>query len=64
VIKDKLKELLYFHQRKIGEVGGRAFVDSAPVLDKAWAKKAGMGWIGKNSNLLNKKAGSFFFWPS
>jgi epoxyqueuosine reductase len=46
---------------QIGEVNGRAFVDSAPVLDKAWAKKAGLGWIGKNSNLLNKQTGSFFF---
>lgn len=61
VIKDKLKLLLQIINEKIGEVGGRAFVDSAPVLDKAWARKAGMGWIGKNSNLLNKKAGSFFF---
>ena len=61
VIKDKLRQLLQIINEKIGEVGGRAFVDSAPVLDKAWAKKAGMGWIGKNSNLLNKKAGSFFF---
>jgi epoxyqueuosine reductase len=61
VIKDKLKELLYFIQENIGEVGGRAFVDSAPVLDKAWAKKAGLGWVGKNSNLINKQSGSFFF---
>ncbi len=61
VIKDKLKELLKIINEKIGEVNGRAFVDSAPVLDKAWAKKAGLGWIGKNANLLNKKAGSFFF---
>lgn len=61
VIKDKLRQLLQIINNKIGEVGGRAFVDSAPVLDKAWARKAGMGWIGKNSNLLNKKAGSFFF---
>ncbi|MGF7040579.1 tRNA epoxyqueuosine(34) reductase QueG [Mucilaginibacter lappiensis] len=61
VIKDKLRQLLQVINEKIGEVGGRVFVDSAPVLDKAWARKAGMGWIGKNSNLLNKKAGSFFF---
>lgn len=61
VIKDKLKQLLQTINEQIGEVGGRAFVDSAPVLDKAWAKKAGIGWVGKNSNLLNKKAGSFFF---
>lgn len=61
VIKDKLKQLLEFIQEQVGEVHGRAFVDSAPVLDKAWAKKAGLGWIGKNANLLNKQAGSFFF---
>lgn len=61
VIRDKLKLLLEFINEKIGEVDGRAFVDSAPVLDKAWAKKAGLGWIGKNSNLISKKAGSFFF---
>lgn len=61
VIKDKLKELLQSINDNIGEVGGRAFVDSAPVLDKAWAAKSGLGWIGKNSNLLSKKTGSFFF---
>ncbi len=61
VIKDKLKELLYFIQTEIGEVNGRAFVDSAPVLDKAWAAKSGLGWIGKNSNLLTKQVGSFYF---
>jgi epoxyqueuosine reductase len=61
VIKDKLKQLLEVINDEIGEVGGRAFVDSAPVLDKAWAKKAGLGWIGKNTNLINQKAGSFFF---
>jgi epoxyqueuosine reductase len=61
VIKNKLKQLLLIINEKIGEVGGRAFVDSAPVLDKAWAKKAGLGWIGKNSNLLSKQVGSFFF---
>ncbi len=61
VIKDKLKALQQFISQNIGEVAGRAFVDSAPVLDKTWAKKAGIGWIGKNSNLLNKKSGSFFF---
>jgi epoxyqueuosine reductase len=61
VIKEKLKELLNTINEKIGEVSGRAFVDSAPVLDRAWAKKAGMGWIGKNGNLINKKTGSFFF---
>jgi epoxyqueuosine reductase len=61
VIKEKLKELLEVIREKIGEVHGRAFVDSAPVLDKAWAKKAGLGWIGKNTNLINKDVGSFFF---
>ncbi|MGM0635549.1 MAG: tRNA epoxyqueuosine(34) reductase QueG [Bacteroidota bacterium] len=61
VIKDKLKSLMKFIQQEIGEVGGRVFVDSAPVLDKAWAKKAGLGWIGKNANLLTKQVGSFYF---
>ncbi|RIV42998.1 tRNA epoxyqueuosine(34) reductase QueG [Flagellimonas pelagia] len=61
VIKDKLKQLLYFIQEEIGEVHGRAFVDSAPVLDKAWAAKSGLGWIGKNSNLLTQQVGSFYF---
>jgi len=61
VIKDKLKELLEFINANIGEVAGRAFVDSAPVLDKAWAAKSGLGWIGKNSNLLTKQVGSFYF---
>ncbi|TDE06399.1 tRNA epoxyqueuosine(34) reductase QueG [Flavobacterium hiemivividum] len=61
VIKDKLKELLFSIQENIGEVAGRAFVDSAPVLDKAWAAKSGLGWIGKNSNLLTQKVGSFYF---
>ncbi len=61
VIKDKLKHLLQFIQEEIGEVHGRAFVDSAPVLDKAWAAKSGLGWIGKNSNLLTQQVGSFYF---
>jgi epoxyqueuosine reductase len=61
VIKEKLFQLLNFIREEIGEVAGRAFVDSAPVLDRAWAKRAGIGWIGKNSNLINKKTGSFFF---
>ncbi len=61
VIKEKLKELLNFIQTEIGEVSGRAFVDSAPVLDKAWAEKSGLGWIGKNSNLITQKVGSFYF---
>ena len=61
VIKEKLKQLLYFIQHEIGEVNGRAFVDSAPVMDKAWAKKSGLGWIGKHSNLLTQQVGSFYF---
>ena len=61
VIKEKLKELLFSIQNEIGEVSGRAFVDSAPVLDKAWAAKSGLGWIGKNSNLITKSLGSFYF---
>lgn len=61
VIKDKLKTLLESIQDEIGEVSGRAFVDSAPVLDKAWAAKSGLGWIGKHSNLLTQQVGSFYF---
>lgn len=61
LIKEKLRFLMEFIHQEIGEVNGRSFVDSAPVLDKVWAKKAGLGWIGKNSNLINKKTGSFFF---
>lgn len=61
VIKDKLKSLLNIIQEKIGAVHGRAFVDSAPVLDKAWAAKSGLGWVGKNSNLLTQQVGSFYF---
>ena len=61
VIKQKLSELLQFIQTEIGEIKGRAFVDSAPVLDKAWAAKSGLGWVGKNSNLITQKTGSFYF---
>jgi epoxyqueuosine reductase len=61
VIKEKLKELIDFMKEKIGDINGRAFVDSAPVMDKAWAKKSGLGWVGKNSNLINKNNGSWFF---
>ena len=61
VVKDKMKELVEFISEKIGEVNGRIFVDSAPVLERAWAKKSGLGWVGKNSNLITKKQGSFFF---
>ncbi len=61
VLKDKLKDLLHFIREEIGEVDGRAFVDSAPVMDKAWAARSGLGWVGKHSNLLNRDMGSFFF---
>jgi epoxyqueuosine reductase len=61
VIKGKLRQLMQFIETEIGEVSGRVFVDSAPVMDKAWAKKSGLGWIGKNSNLIHPKSGSFFF---
>jgi epoxyqueuosine reductase len=61
VIKSKLRSLHEFIQEEIGEVHGRAFVDSAPVLDKAWAAKSGLGWMGKHSNLLTQQVGSFYF---
>ena len=61
VLKSKLKELVFFIQNKIGEINGRAFVDSAPVLERAWAQKSGVGWRGKNSLLIQKNKGSFFF---
>lgn len=61
VIKDRLKSLLNYIQEEIGEVDGRVFVDSAPVMDKAWAKKSGLGWMGKNANIIHPKHGSFFF---
>jgi epoxyqueuosine reductase len=61
VIKDKMNALLEQIRTQFGEVEGRVFVDSAPVMDKAWAKKSGLGWIGKNSNLIHPKKGSFFF---
>lgn len=61
VIKSKLSNLLNFIRTEIGEVSGRAFTDSAPVLDRAWAKKSGLGWVGKNGNVISKKTGSFFF---
>ncbi len=61
VIKRKLRTLLEYVQETIGEVHGRAFVDSAPVMERAWAQRSGTGWIGKNSLLLNKRQGSFFF---
>jgi len=61
VIKLKLRQLQEFISEEIGAVHGRAFVDSAPVLDKAWAAKSGLGWIGKHSNLLTRRVGSFYF---
>ena len=61
VIKEKLRTLVTELQEEIGEFSFRVFVDSAPVLEKAWAKKSGIGWIGKNSNLITKKYGSFYF---
>ncbi|ANH80146.1 tRNA epoxyqueuosine(34) reductase QueG [Niabella ginsenosidivorans] len=61
VIRGRLKTLLALINENIGEVQGRGFVDSAPVLERAWAKKSGLGWIGKNGNLLTRDAGSFFF---
>lgn len=61
VVKEKLKLLLEQIQSNIGEVHGRAFVDSAPVMERAWAQRSGLGWIGKNSLLLNREMGSFFF---
>ena len=61
VIKRKLRELLDYLQETVGEVHGRAFVDSAPVMERAWAERSGTGWIGKNSLLLTKQRGSFFF---
>ena len=61
VIKDKLKEFLATLNEQIGEVNGRVFVDSAPVLERAWAAKSGLGWIGKNAQLIRPGKGSFFF---
>jgi epoxyqueuosine reductase len=61
VIKNKLKRLLQFMKENIGEVNGRGFVDSAPVLERSWAVNSGLGWVGKNGNLITKQQGSFFF---
>jgi epoxyqueuosine reductase len=61
VIRDKLHEFLYQIRESFGDVQGRGFVDSAPVLERAWAQRSGLGWIGKNGNLINKKVGSFYF---
>jgi len=61
VIRDKLNELLAFVNAHIGTVDGRGFVDSAPVLERSWAVRSGLGWVGKNGNLLTRQAGSWFF---
>jgi epoxyqueuosine reductase len=61
IIKEKLNELLSMLKEKIGDIHGRGFVDSAPVLERSWAQRSGLGWIGKNGNLITKQQGSFFF---
>lgn len=61
VIKRKLKKLVAYLQTTVGDFSGRVFVDSAPVMERQWAEKSGLGWIGKNTLLLNRKAGSYFF---
>ena len=61
VIRDKLKMLIELIKLEVGEINGRGFVDSAPVLERTWAQKSGLGWIGKNGNLINKQQGSYFF---
>ncbi|MFK7933958.1 MAG: tRNA epoxyqueuosine(34) reductase QueG [Saprospiraceae bacterium] len=61
VVKDKLRELLNTLNEKIGEINGRCFVDSAPVLERDWARRSGVGWVGKNTLLIHPKAGSYFF---
>lgn len=61
VVKEKLKQMVELLQQQIGDFEGRVFVDSAPVLEKAWAVKSGTGWMGKHSNLINKNSGSYFF---
>lgn len=61
VIRSKLNELIQLIKENIGEINGRGFVDSAPVLERTWANKSGLGWVGKNGNLINKQSGSFYF---
>ncbi len=61
VIKEKLNRLLHMLREEIGEINGRGFVDSAPVLERSWAQRSGLGWIGKNGNMITKQSGSFFF---
>ncbi len=61
VIREKMNAFLFRIREKIGQVEGRGFVDSAPVLERSWAVRSGLGWVGKNGNLINKQSGSFFF---
>ncbi len=61
VIRKKLNELIHLTKDEIGEIHGRGFVDSAPVLERTWAQRSGLGWVGKNGNLINKQSGSFYF---
>lgn len=61
VIREKLNQLIIMMQEEMGEIHGRGFVDSAPVLERTWAQKSGLGWIGKNGNLITKQSGSFYF---
>lgn len=61
VIRSKLRELMQLASDSIGAINGRGFVDSAPVLERSWALRSGLGWVGKNGNLINKESGSFFF---
>lgn len=61
VIRSKMKQLLHVLREEIGEINGRGFVDSAPVLERSWAQRSGLGWVGKNGNLITKQGGSFFF---
>ena len=61
VVKDKCKELIYLIEENIGKIEGRAFTDSAPIMERAWAAKSGIGWIGKHGLAINKQQGSFFF---
>lgn len=61
VIREKLNEFLHLLSTEIGEIHGRGFVDSAPVMERSWAQKSGLGWVGRNGNLINKQQGSFFF---
>ena len=61
VIREKLGQLMAGLKKTVGDIHGRGFVDSAPVLERAWAQKSGAGWVGKNGNLINNKTGSFFF---